>query len=110
MWLLGLAPLELAATLVKLAARPPAEPGGLAMAIIALRVLVAATGLVLGRQIAQRVNGTRRFACAWAALDLVTLAVTIATDAVPTSRMPGDAPVVWLAYAVAATLVIAAAD
>lgn len=107
-WLLLLAPLELATTLATLASRPvmPAVPG---LALVASRVAAVATGLVLGRHLFQRHPASRSLAMAWAAADLGTLAVVLATRALPTNRLPGDAPWVWLTYAAAAAVVLAVA-
>ena len=109
-WLLVLAPLELATALARLVVDLAEAPGGLALTIVAARVLVVAAGLVLGRQMAQRAPATRSFARRWAVADLGTLAIALATSALPSSRMPGDAPVAWAAYALAALVVVAAAD
>ncbi len=108
-WLLVLAPLDLAVTLARLATRSASTPAGLAVALIAARVFVSATGLVLGARIVQRTPGIRPVAYRWAVLDLVTLALALATTALPTSRVPGDAPFVWLVHAVAAVAVVRAA-
>lgn len=109
-WLLVIAPLELAASLASLLSRPVESLGLTAAVLVAARVLVIAAGLVLGRRLAQRASGLRGFAVRWAAADLGTLAIALATAAVPSSRAPGDAPIVWMGYALAAIVVVAAAD
>ena len=109
-WLLVAAPLELATALARLVARPSDQLGIVAYGLVAARVLVVAVGLVLGRQIAQRKTGLRPFAWRWAAADLGTLTLALASTALPSSRMPGEWPVVWAAYAVAALVVVAATD
>jgi hypothetical protein len=109
-WLLVAAPLELASALAGLVSRPSGELGVVAYALVGARVLVVALGLVLGRQIAQRTTGLRPFAWRWAAADLGTLALALASSALPSSRLPGESPVVWAAYAAAAIVVVAATD
>ena len=109
-WLLVAAPLELATSLAGLVSRSPVHLGLPAHGLIASRVLVVALGLVLGRQIARRATGLRPFARRWAVADLGTLAIALASDAVPSSRAPGDALLVWGTYALAALLVVAVAD
>jgi hypothetical protein len=109
-WLLVAAPLELASALASLVSRSSAELGVIACALVVARVIVVALGLVLGRQIAQRATGLRPFAWRWAAADLGTLALALASTALPSSRMPGESPVVWAAYAIFAVVVVAAAD
>jgi hypothetical protein len=108
-WLIVIAPIELASTLAGLLARPVRGPGAVAVAMIALRILVTAGGLVLGQRVAQRSGGTRAVALAWAVADLGTLALVLASGRLPSNRAPGDAPLVWGIYAVAALIVIAAA-
>ena len=109
-WLLIVAPLEVATELAALVSRPAFSLGAAAIALLAARALVVAAGLMVGRQIARRVEGTRPVACLWASADLVTLAVVLATSALPTNRPPSDAPLVWALYALAALVVVAASD
>jgi hypothetical protein len=109
-WLLIIAPLELATSLAALIARSPAAIGAFGLALVAARVLVVASGLMLGRHLAQRTPGLRPFAAGWAAADLGTLALAFTIDALPSNRVPGDAPLVWASYAAAALLVYLAAD
>ena len=108
-WLLVLAPAELAAALVRLISMPPGGPGLPAATLIALRVLVTAGGLMLGRRLASGTDGTRLAALTWAAADLGTLCLVLASGALPHSRAPGDAPIVWGVYAMAAVVVVVAA-
>jgi hypothetical protein len=108
-WLIVIAPVELASTLAGLVARPVPRPGAVAVAMIALRILVTAGGLVLGQRLAQRSGGTRAVALAWAVADLGTLALVLASGGLPSNRAPGDGPLVWGIYAVAALIVVAAA-
>lgn len=104
-WLLLLAPLELATTLAALTSRP-VVPAVLGLILVAARVATVATGLVLGRHLLQRHLAPRPLAMAWAVADLGTLALVLATRALPSNRLPGDAPWVWLTYAAAAALVL----
>lgn len=108
-WLLAGAPIELATALAGLL-RPGAVPslGAGALVLIVSRILVVTTGLVLGRQLLQRQAGLRPLAWRWAAADLATLAIVLASARLPSNRAPGDAPLVWLAYATAAAFVIVA--
>lgn len=106
-WLMVLAPAELAAALARAIVAPSAGMGLVAAALIALRVLVTAGGLMLGRHLLAR-RPVIRFALTWAVADLGTLALALASDWLPSSRMPGDAPIVWGLYAVAALVVIGA--
>ncbi len=106
-WLLVIAPIELATTLAGLLS----GPADLAMAGIALilsRVLTTAGGLMLGRHLLQRGVGARPWALTWAAADLGTLGLVLASAQLPSNRAPGDAWIVWLAYAAAAAVVIVA--
>ena len=107
-WLCAVAPLELASALSALIGSP-ARRSAVDVAVIAMRIAVVAGGLVLGRGIVQRADGLRRAALLWAAADLGTLALVLASRTLPSSRAPGDAIVVWGAYLVAATLVVLAA-
>jgi hypothetical protein len=107
-WLMAVAPAELAAGLAGAIAAPAGGVSLVAATLIALRVLVTAGGLMLGRQLAARRPGTRRLALTWAAADLGTLALALASDRLPANRVPGDAPIVWCLYALAAVVVIAA--
>lgn len=101
------APLDLAVSLTRLIGGP-AVPGAAGAVSIAARVVVVAIGLVLGRRLAHRADDTRAFALAWAAGDLGTLAVILATGVLPSSRVPGDGPIVWAGSALATLAVIAA--
>lgn len=80
------------------------------MTLIVLRLLVTAAGLMIGRRVATGAGDVRRAALAWAAADLATLALVLASGRVPSSRAPGDAPIVWCVYAVAALVVVVAAS
>jgi len=64
---------------------------------------------VLGRRLAARETDLVPAAILWAAIDLATLALVLATDVVPNSRPPGWAPVVWAGAAALATAVVLAA-
>ena len=109
-WLLLLAPLELASTLSGWLARMPGPSAWSAVVLIALRLLVTAVGVTIGRGLLRHdVGDVRGWAVVWAAADLGTLAVVLASGALPSNLMPGDAPMVWLAYAVAALVVLVAA-
>ena len=94
-WLMVLAPAELAATLARLIAAPAGELGLGAATLIALRVLVTAGGLMLGRRLASGATGIRPAALAWAVADLGTLALVLTSGRLPSNRAPGDAPIVW---------------
>jgi hypothetical protein len=113
LWLLALAylwlaaPLDLAVSLTGLVSGP-AVIGPHGALLIAARIAVVAVGLVLGRRLAQGTAGTRPFALAWAAGDLGTLAAVLATRVLPSSRAPGDAPIVWAGSLVAALVVVGA--
>lgn len=107
-WLLVLAPAELATTLARLISGPPSHPGAVGAVLITVRVLVTAGGLMIGRQIAAGTDGVRRAALAWAAADLATLALVLASARLPSNRVPGEGPLVWGVYAFAALVVIAA--
>ncbi len=109
-WLIAIAPLELASSLAGLVSRPDAALGAAGIALVAGRILAASLGLILGRQLLVRAQHTRPLALSWAALDLVTLTLALATRLLPSSRMPGDAPVVWVVYAVAALAVVLASE
>ncbi|WP_110171974.1 hypothetical protein [Luteitalea pratensis] len=109
-WLLVLAPAELAATLARLISAPAGEPGFGPATLIALRVLVTAGGLMLGRRLVSGATGMRPAALAWAVADLGTLVLVLTSGRVPSNRAPGDAPIVWAVYAMAALVVIAASS
>jgi hypothetical protein len=109
-WLLAVAPLELATAMTGLLRASAPPPGALALALIGSRVLVVATGLVLGQRLLQRQRGLQWLARGWAAADLATLAFVLASAPLPSNRVPGDAPLIWMAYAAAAAVVIAAAS
>jgi hypothetical protein len=109
-WLMLLAPAELATTLARLTSSATVPPGLVAAALVGVRVLVTAGGFMLGRQLASRTPGVRTAALAWAAADLGTLAVALASARLPTSRAPGDGPIVWGVYAFAALVVVVAAS
>jgi hypothetical protein len=108
-WLLAAAPIELATALAGLVRAGATPVGAAGLALVGSRILVVAAGLVLGRQLLQHQPGTRSLAWGWAAADLATLAVVLASARLPSNRAPGDAPLVWVAYAIAAGIVIAAA-
>jgi len=108
LWLLVLAPAELATTLARLISGPPSHPGAVGAVLITSRVLVTAGGLMIGRQLATGADDVRRAALAWAAADLATLVLVLASARLPSNRVPGDAPLVWGVYAFAALVVIAA--
>lgn len=106
-WLFVLAPIEMATTLARLTSMGPTSIGTTGVALVVARALVVTAGVVLGRQLWQRESGARPLAVAWATGDLVTLAIVLASSALPTSRPPGAAPLVWLAYAAMAGMVVA---
>jgi hypothetical protein len=108
-WLLVLAPAELATTLARLISGPAGQLGAVAAALITLRLLVTAAGLMIGRRVAAGTDGMRRAALVWAAADLATLALVLASARLPSNRAPGDAALVWSVYALAALVVVAAA-
>jgi hypothetical protein len=93
-----------------LIAAPTGELGASATTLIALRVLVTAGGLVLGRRLVSGATGVRPAALGWAAADLGTLALVLTSGLLPSNRAPGDAPIVWAVYAMAALVVIAASS
>lgn len=107
-WLLAVAPIELATALAALVRADAALLGAAGFVMVGSRVLVVAAGLVLGRQLLHRQPDARALAWGWAAADLVTLGIVLASDRLPSNRAPGDAPLVWLAYAGAAALVMIA--
>ena len=109
-WLLVLAPIELATTMAGLISAPASPLGLVAATLLAMRVLVTAGGLMLGRRIAAAAPDIRPVALLWAAADLGTLALVLASGTLPSNRMPGDAPIVWMVYAFAAVVVITAAS
>lgn len=109
-WLLVIAPVELASTLAASLSGPGPVPGVAGIGLVLCRVLVAAGGLMLGQRLLRHDEETRGFACAWAGADLGTLAIVLASGGLPTSRRPGDAPLVWLVYAAAALLVVIASS
>lgn len=108
-WLFVLAPIEMATTLARLTSMGLTSVGTTGVALVVARALVVTAGVVLGRQLWQRESGARPLAIAWAVGDLVTLAIVLASSALPTSRPPGAAPMVWLAYAAMAGIVLAVA-
>lgn len=105
-----IAPVELATTLTALLAGPGPPPGVAGSGLVLCRVLVAAAGLMLGQRLLRHDGETRGFARAWACADLGTLAIVLASGALPTTRRPGDAPLVWLVYAAAALVVVVASS
>ena len=109
-WLVVLAPAELASTLSRLLSARASDLGVIAMTLIALRVMITTGGLMLGRRLATSRTSVRRLALIWAAGDLGTLAVVLASGLLPSNRAPGDAAIVWCAYAAATLVVIAAAS
>ena len=109
LWVCVVAPLELATTLTGWLAGPARGLGAVGAALIIARVLVVALGLIVGRQLPQPESATRALALRWASADLVTLAIILATDALPSNRFPGMAPLVWAGYALLDALVVLAA-
>lgn len=107
---MAIAPLELASTLTRLLARVPDGLGAAALGLVAARVLVVVVGILVGRQLWHRSAHVLRPALVWAAADLVTLALVLASGALPNSRAPGDGLVAWFGYAGAALVVIVAAQ
>ena len=103
-----IAPIELATTLAGQLSRPDVFPGAMGTGLIAMRVLVTAIGLVVGRHLSQGNPAARTLALAWAVADVGTLALVLTSTALPSNRVPGDGPFVWLAYATAALVVVAA--
>ncbi len=114
LWLLVIAPIGLATTLAGLVSGAQDPVGPIGLALVGLRVLVTALGMMLGRRLARgpgyTVTSATTVALAWAIADLGTLASVLASDTLPSNRAPGDAPLVWLAHAVAAVVVIIAAS
>lgn len=108
-WLLIVAPVELASTLAARLSGPMPAIGLAGAALILVRVLTVAAGLMLGRQLAQADADVRRLAMAWACADLGTLALVLTSTRLPSNRPPGDAPFVWALYALAALVVVLAA-
>lgn len=108
-WVCGVAPLELATTLTSLLAKPTGTIGAAGIGLVLVRGLIVAVGLIVGRQLAQRATDARPLAVRWALGDLVTLALVMATDVLPSSRLPGSGPFVWAAYAGLDLLVVIAA-
>lgn len=109
-WLMAVAPIELATTLAGLLRGPLVAPGAVGIALIVMRILTTAGGLMLGRHLLHGGGGARRVAAVWAAADLGTLGLVLTSARLPSNRAPGDAWLVWLAYAAAAGVVIAAAQ
>jgi hypothetical protein len=107
-WLMVVAPIELATTLAGLVSRPDAPPGTAGTALIVMRVLVTAIGLMVGRHLVYGNPAARTLALPWAAADVGTLGIVLASAVLPSNRAPGDGPVVWAAYAAAALVVVAA--
>ena len=107
-WLMVIAPIELAATLAGQLTGPGAAPGAVGIALILARVMVTATGLMVGRHLARGNLVARTVAPAWAAADLGTLALVLTSATLPSNRAPGDGPIVWMAYAAAALVVVVA--
>ncbi len=108
-WLLIVAPVELASTLAARLSGPMPAIGLAGAALVLLRILTVAAGLMLGRHLAQGDVDVRRLALAWACADLGTLALVLASTRLPSNRPPGDAPFVWGVYALAALVVVLAA-
>lgn len=109
LWVCVVAPLELATALTGLVARPSSGLDATAVALILLRVLVVASGLIVGRQLSHPDASTGALALRWALADLVTLAILLATGLLPSNRWPGTAPLVWAGYAALDGLVVLAA-
>jgi hypothetical protein len=109
-WLVAIAPRELASTLTRLVPRLVDGVGWMASGLIAARMLVVVLGIVVGRQLWHRSAHVLRPVLVWAAADLGTLALVLASRALPSNRAPGDGLVAWLGYAGAALLVIVAAQ
>ena len=109
LWVCVIAPLELATTLTGWLAGPTRGLGAAGVVLITARILVVAVGLIVGRQLPQPQLSTRGLALRWACADLVTLAIILATEALPSNRFPGMAPFVWVGYAVLDSLVVLAA-
>ena len=96
-------------TLTGWIAGPTRGLGATGMTLLITRIMVVALGLIVGRQLPQPEPATRRLAMRWAGADLVTLAIILATDVVPSNRFPGLAPFVWVGYALLDGLVVLAA-
>ena len=109
-WLLVLAPVELATALAALLTGPRSTPGAAVLGLVLCRVVVVTAGLMLGRHLLRPDEDARLFARVWACADLGTLAIVLASGSLPTNRRPGDAPLVWLIYAVAALAVVVVAS
>lgn len=108
-WVWVVAPLELATALTSMRSTPLDLPGVTGLVLMASRGLTVAVGLILGRQLAARDSEVRQSAVRWALLDLGTLALVLASDVLPSNRLPGTGPLVWLGYAILDGLVVLAA-
>lgn len=109
-WLLLIAPLELASTLTRLLSRLGDGIGLVAIGLVVVRVLVVVVGILVGRLLWQRSAHVLRPALVWAVADLGTLAMALASHALPSNRAPGDGLVAFAGYAGAALIVVVAAQ
>ena len=100
------APLELATALTGLATGPAGSIGGFGLALAFARGLAVAVGLIVGRQIMQRADTAASLARTWAVADLGTLALVLATDVLPSNRLPGTGLLVFGLYATLAIVVL----
>jgi hypothetical protein len=104
-WLLGVGPLNLAATISRLLPRLLDQPSPALLLLTAARVCTAALGMAVGLTILRASPGVRPLAIAWLALESVTLALIWGTDVIPTNRPPGLLVPTVVVYAFLAALV-----
>jgi hypothetical protein len=107
-WLLAIAPADLAVTTGRLLPRLTADPDLALAAVIAARGLAVALGMAIGLGIWRRQSASSGLAALWALLELGTLAIVLGSPIVPTNRLPGTAPLIAAAYVALVAVVLAA--
>jgi hypothetical protein len=107
-WLLAIAPADLAVTTGRLLPRLTADPDLALAAVIAARGLAVALGMAIGLGIWRRQSASSGLAALWALLELGTLAIVLGSPIVPTNRLPGTVPLIATAYVALVAVVLAA--
>lgn len=108
-WLVGLAPLDLAITVARHLSRLFADTSPAFAALVLARVISVALGTAVGAALWRSAPGVRGMAGIWLVTEGVTLVLIWGTSVIPTNRPPGLlVPVISLYIAAAATVWFAA--
>ena len=108
-WLVGVAPLDLAITTTRHLSRLFAGASPAFIVLVLARVVSVALGLAVGVALWQRAPAARGLAGVWLATEVVTLGLIWSTSVLPTNRPPGLlVPVICLYAAAGVTVWFAA--